>query len=191
MVVSKKENISEVVYIESIVFLMQTLVIQIQFTHFLKVASFAYHLSKVLNTGVTKVHYIFSNEGFGPSVIEEPLMLDFSEAANRRKEDRLESFKRQDVLVGSTVGVATRQKVQTVKLTSEEANWQFSSKMVTQSEWRIFIKNYQSSPLELLVSAINERLKKQKKLEKTKEGYEESKKEEWQDDEVAKQAMLI
>jgi hypothetical protein len=38
--------------------------------------------------------------------------------------------------------------------------------MVAQSSWRIFIQNYQSSPVELVVSAINERLKK----DKTKNG---------------------
>lgn len=44
---------SDVIYIEKIMFLVQTLQIKIQFTHFLKVASFMYHLSRVLNHSVT------------------------------------------------------------------------------------------------------------------------------------------
>lgn len=39
-------------------------------------------------------------------------------------------------------------------------NWQFSEVMMKEGYRRIYIKNYQSSPIELLVSAVNERLKK-------------------------------
>lgn len=42
----------------------------------------------------------------------------------------------------------------------EENNWRFSSEQIFKSEWRLFIKEYQSSPTELVVSAINTRLSK-------------------------------
>lgn len=41
-----------------------------------------------------------------------------------------------------------------------ENNWQFSQEINQKSEWRLFIKEYQSSPTELFVSAINEKLNK-------------------------------
>lgn len=44
---------NDVIHIESIVFLVQTLQIKIQFSHFLKVVSFFYSLSKILNKSVT------------------------------------------------------------------------------------------------------------------------------------------
>lgn len=54
-------------------------------------------------------------------------------------------------------------------MSNTDNNWQFSSKMVnSKTQRRIFIKTYQASPLELVVSAINERLKKEKKAEETK-----------------------
>ena len=54
-------------------------------------------------------------------------------------------------------------------MSNTDNNWQFSSKMVnSKTQRRIFIKTYQASPLELVVSAINERLKKEKKVEETK-----------------------
>ena len=62
--------------------------------------------------------------------------------------------------MGSKVKAQSAKKIEAVKMSNLDNNWQFSSKMVTQSSWRIFIQNYQSSPLELIVSAINERLKK-------------------------------
>lgn len=62
VIINKKENSKEVVYIERLVFLMQTTVIQIQFSHFLKVAGFVYHVGKVLNKGVARVHYIFEHD---------------------------------------------------------------------------------------------------------------------------------
>ena len=39
-------------------------------------------------------------------------------------------------------------------------NWQFTQKMISENKKRIFIKNYQSSPIELTVSVLNQRLKK-------------------------------
>ena len=63
IVVNKKANIrNKVLYIESIMFLMQTLQIRVQFTHFLKFASFAHHASKILKKSVTKKHYIFDSD---------------------------------------------------------------------------------------------------------------------------------
>ena len=53
-------------------------------------------------------------------------------------------------------------------MSTTESNWQFSSKVVSQSKWKIFIKTYQSSPLELVVSAINERFKRDRKAEEQK-----------------------
>lgn len=50
---------NEVVHVESIIFLVQTLTIKIQFTHFLKVIGFLFHIGKILNQNVTPVHYIF------------------------------------------------------------------------------------------------------------------------------------
>lgn len=37
------------------------------------------------------------------------------------------------------------------------------------SNWQIFIEDYQSSPVDLLVSAINEKLKKKKNVEESKQ----------------------
>ena len=44
-------------------------------------------------------------------------------------------------------------------MSNTENNWQFSKKVGDESKLRVFIKNYQSSPLELVVSALNEKLK--------------------------------
>lgn len=55
--------------------------------------------------------------------------------------------------------------------------------MVAQSSWRIFIQSYQSSPVELIVSAINERLKK----DKTRSGKELGK----NLDEIESQRQLV
>ena len=61
-------------------------------------------------------------------------------------------------------------------MSNTDNNWQFSSKMVnSKTQRRIFIKIYQASPLELVVSAINERLKKDKKMEEAKATMIESK----------------
>jgi hypothetical protein len=57
--ISSKHN---VIYIDSITFLVQTLQIKIQFTHFLKVLGFVYKVGKTLNMDVTKVHFIFEQD---------------------------------------------------------------------------------------------------------------------------------
>lgn len=104
IVINKKANSKDVVYIERIVFLMQTLQIQIQFTHFLKVASFVYHLGKVLNKGVTKVHYVFEDQSLLKQIAEgEKVVMDYGDSVQQKKRDRLNNFKKQDVLVGSKV----------------------------------------------------------------------------------------
>jgi hypothetical protein len=46
----------------------------------------------VLNKGVTKVHYVFSPQDQARE--DAVLMIDYAEAANRKKEDRLEMFKK-------------------------------------------------------------------------------------------------
>jgi hypothetical protein len=46
-----------------------------------------------------------------------------------------------------------------------DADWQFSHRILDQGGQRLFIHRYQSSPLDLSVSALNERLKKRKKEE--------------------------
>jgi len=65
MVINNKSstmtNTKDVLYIESVMFLLQTLVIKIQFTHFLKLTNFAEHIGKILNRSVSEVHYIFGN----------------------------------------------------------------------------------------------------------------------------------
>jgi len=53
---------SDVVHVESIIFLVQTLTIKIQFTHFLKVIGFLFHIGKILNQNVTPVHYVFEQD---------------------------------------------------------------------------------------------------------------------------------
>ena len=46
-------------------------------------------------------------------------------------------------------------------MSREDHNWQLGcSKVVEDYSWRLFIKEYQSSPTELIVSAINERSRK-------------------------------
>ena len=44
-------------------------------------------------------------------------------------------------------------------MTNAENNWYFSIKNVDENSSRMFIKNYQSSPVELVVTAMNEKLK--------------------------------
>ena len=46
-----------------------------------------------------------------------------------------------------------------------ENNWQFGGDLGSANEWRLFIKEYQSSPTELFVSCMNTRegSKKQEK----------------------------
>jgi len=56
-------------------------------------------------------------------------------------------------------------------MTNAENNWYFSIKKVDERSSRIFIKNYQSSPVELIVTAINEKLKSlPNKKEESKSG---------------------
>ena len=50
-----------------------------------------------------------------------------------------------------------------------EHNWQFSQEINQKSEWRLFIKEYQSSPTELFVSAVNEKLNKDENKNKKKD----------------------
>ena len=52
-------NKEDVVYFETIKFLVQTIEIRVMFSHFLKVSSFFYNLIKIMNQQVTKVHYVF------------------------------------------------------------------------------------------------------------------------------------
>lgn len=86
IVISKKAKQKDVVYIESIIFLMQTLQIHIQFSHFLKVASYVYHLGKVLNQGVTKVHYVFEEQSARSSSHEgEKSVTDYGDTAQQKK----------------------------------------------------------------------------------------------------------
>jgi hypothetical protein len=42
-------------------FLLQTLNINVQFSHFLKLANFIQHLGKILNKSVHQVHYIYED----------------------------------------------------------------------------------------------------------------------------------
>jgi len=65
---------------------------------------------------------------------------------------------------------------------AEDHNWQFQSskKIYNASEWRLFIREYQSSPTDLIVSAINERLDqddsgKQALIERVKHGQSDTK----------------
>ena len=47
-------------------------------------------------------------------------------------------------------------------MTKKGHNWQYSNeKIISLHEWRLFIKEYQSSPTELVVSAINENSNKE------------------------------
>lgn len=112
------------------------------------------------------------------------------ESVNQKKRERLDNFKKQDVLVGSKIKAQAQKKIDAVKMSNTDNNWQFSEKMVQQSEWRIFIENYQSSPLELLVSAVNERLKKNKKKEEEKK-QTSAVEEQMAMDEIENQKMLI
>lgn len=55
-----------------------------------------------------------------------------------------------------------KRKIKAVIMAKHEYNWQCSEEKITlQQEWRIFIREYQSSPTELIVSAINESSVKQ------------------------------
>ena len=54
-----------------------------------------------------------------------------------------------------------KQKIEAVMMSVAENNWQMANNINIANEWRLFIREYQSSPTELFVSAINERLDKQ------------------------------
>lgn len=49
----------EVMYVENIMFWLQTLEIKVQFSHFLKMTNFIQDLARILNASVHQVHYIF------------------------------------------------------------------------------------------------------------------------------------
>jgi hypothetical protein len=136
----------------------------------------------VLNRGVTKVHYIFQPDHelrqlAGDTKEAVPFqyqMIDHVESANRRKQDRLDTFKKQDTMAGSKIRNlgSTQRRVGAQQVSIIDTDWQYSEKMTLQGGQRIFIQSYQSSPLDLYVSALNERLKKQKK-EEAKQSEEE------------------
>lgn len=145
-----------------------------QFTHFLRVASFVCHLGKVLDQGVSQLHYIFESDavtltaatttgGTEQSASEQSDHLEKSQ----RKEKRLGALKKSDAMVGSKVQSlrSSQQKPTTQKVSLADADWQYSRRILDQGGQRLFIHRYQSSPLDLYVSALNERLKKQKKEE--------------------------
>lgn len=98
----------------------------------------------------------------------KPLPIDYQDHAMQKKKERLRTFVKQDVAMGSKVRSGQNKKVEAAKMSTTESNWQFSSKVVSQSKWKIFIKTYQSSPLELVVSAINERFQRDRKAEEQK-----------------------
>ena len=54
-----------------------------------------------------------------------------------------------------------RKKIEAVMMSAVDNNWQHATNINIANEWRLFIREYQSSPTELIVSAINERLEKQ------------------------------
>jgi hypothetical protein len=104
---------NDVVHIDSIVFLVQTLQIKIQFSHLLKVVSFFYSLSKILNKSVTRMHYLFESDekyeltggshqqitgivGTAEEAAEplpsKPLPIDYQDHAMQKKKERLRTF---------------------------------------------------------------------------------------------------
>lgn len=70
----------DILFIEHIAFLLQTLTIKIQFSHFLKLTNFIQHIGKILNQSVNEVHYIFQE---GPLITQNfHLFDDFSTPAD-------------------------------------------------------------------------------------------------------------
>jgi len=68
-------------------------------------------------------------------------------------------------------GWFSKKKIKAVVMNKKQNHWQCSNERISSfNEWRLFIKEYQSSPTELVVSAINERDGEQK--QKKKEGLE-------------------
>lgn len=100
-----------------------------------------------------------------------------NEDSSVKKQDRLKNFAKQGLLrslhgaSGHTGGIGTgpqhnQGKIEAVMMSKIDNNWQCSNeKIISNQEWRLFIKEYQSSPTELIVSAINERLNKDSKDE--------------------------
>lgn len=159
-------------------------------------ASFFYSLSKILNKSVTQMHYIFESDekrqlaggnhqprhmahisgilGSADEAAEQSQAtqtwtpIDYQDHAMQKKKERLRTFVKQDVAMGSKVLQGQHKKVEAAKMSTTDSNWQFSSRVYSQSKWKVFIKTYQSSPLELVVSAINERLRGDRKAEELK-----------------------
>lgn len=73
--------------------------------------------------------------------------------ATPKKQDRLKNFARQNFAVQD-------KKIISVMMSIMDNNWQLANNIKLPNEWRLFIREYQSSPTELIVSAINERLEK-------------------------------
>lgn len=100
-----------------------------------------------------------------------------NEDSSLKKQDRLKNFAKQGLLLsvhgasGHTGGIGSgmqhsQRKIEAVMMSKIDNNWQFSNeKIISNQEWRLFIKEYQSSPTELIVSAINETLNKDSKEE--------------------------
>ena len=170
IVINKSLNSKRVVYVERVAFLVQTLVIQVQFTHFLKVASLLYYLAEVLNKGVSKVHFVFVKDGDlqDPSCCSDSQTGaseggDCFESASVRKQRRHILLKKYDNMVGSKIralGALQFRQGGAEVLNIAESDWQFSESMFDESGRRIFIQSYQSSPIDLYVSVLNERLSK-------------------------------
>ena len=59
---SSDSKLAEVLYIENIMFLLQTIKINFQFTHFMRCVSFAQDIADILNKSVHQVHYIHLNQ---------------------------------------------------------------------------------------------------------------------------------
>ena len=57
---NKRDNSSkDVIFIDSIMFLVQTMQVRVQFTHMLKLIDFCYQMSKIMEQTVTQIHYVF------------------------------------------------------------------------------------------------------------------------------------
>jgi hypothetical protein len=80
-------------------------------------------------------------------------MTHFDGTVTPKKQDRLKNFARQNT-------THVDKKIASVMMSIMDNNWQLANNIKLPNEWRIFIREYQSSPTELIVSAINERLEK-------------------------------
>ena len=63
----------EVLYVDHIIFWLQTLEIKIQFSHLLKIANYLMEVGKILNKSVHLVHYVFLDEETSRSPIEKKM----------------------------------------------------------------------------------------------------------------------